>query len=246
MIDTHIFAFYTELPAQSSIGLLCVSFDQLVLHRIAHVVKLQEDDPVIFFNGTLVVQATIKAITKKHFSYMILGVEKTVAQAPCLTLVLPVLKRDALEAALYSAGEMGVNVIQLVVTEKSGRTVTDKEYARAQLILIAAAEQAKQYCLPTLKKIVPYGHYVQEAGNNKEQEIKIVCDGSGVSLIQHLSLYKKPEQPVSIVVGPEGGLTQQEVQLAKLQGYVPCKLTNTTLRAMQAVAVSIGIIRSFD
>ena len=73
-----------------------------------------------------------------------------------------------------------------------------------------------------------------------------MCDGSGVSLIQHLSLYKKPEQAVSIVVGPEGGLTQQEVQIAKLQGYVPCKLTSTTLRALQAVAVSVGIIRSSD
>ena len=51
--------------------------------------------------------------------------------------------------------------------------------------------------------------------------------------------------PLYGCVGPEGDLTQEEKDYLKQQGFVFCRLTPTVLRARQAVALGLGILRSY-
>ncbi len=47
------------------------------------------------------------------------------------------------------------------------------------------------------------------------------------------------------VIGPEGDLTKEEKAYLKEQGFLFCALTPTVLRAQQAVALGLGILRSY-
>ncbi len=128
--------------------------------------------------------------------------------------MLPLLKREAFESALYTLCEMGATSIQPLITQKS-RTNWDseKDFARVLTTMRAAAGT------------------------------KIFFDPAGMPLKQMLSL--PMTGPLYGCVGPEGGLTPEEKEHLKALGFVFCRLTPTVLRARQAVAVGLGILRSY-
>ena len=70
---------------------------------------------------------------------------------------------------------------------------------------------------------------------------KIIFDISGESFFKiHKQISSKH---MYITIGPEGGLTVQELSMIKKHGFKVCSLTPTTLRALQAVAVGAALFR---
>jgi RsmE family RNA methyltransferase len=150
------------------------------------------------------------------------------------------LKREALEQAIYSAVELGVNKVQLLITEKVQRNWQVKELERLKHIMIAAAEQSKCFAIPQLLEPVPLLD-VPLSGST------VFFDPEGEALADVLikDLYQKQIDSLTVVIGPEGDLTESEkFYLQKQQALFIC-LTPTILRAQQAVALGVGILRSF-
>ena len=121
------------------------------VHRIESVLRFTEGDELIVFDQRMHAVATITKIIKKKSIQLQLG-QIVVNQAfkPVITVLLPVLKREAIETALYSLTEIGVNQIQLVITQKSQQNWSVKEQERAQKIILAAAEQSKNFAFAKL------------------------------------------------------------------------------------------------
>lgn len=240
----HEFAFFsTQLPAHVSPGITFDLFDEQLIHRIQNVLRLQPEDQVILFNQQVAYHCLLLGSRKRQLQFVVQQVNPITPLQPEVTLILSVLKKDALQEAIYAATELGVNKIRLMQTEQVHRQFMGPiELRKLQLTAIAAAEQSKNFALPI---IVPPVQLSQIAQEMVSVPAKILCDITGGSIIKHLAnLQEHQARHIAIAIGPEGDFVQQERQSLLAAGFVPCRLTTTVLRSTQAVAVACGIIRS--
>lgn len=247
-MSAHQFAVYTDLVhtwiAENQLGKTIVLHDRELVHRIGTVLRLGSGDKIILFNSYCHVCATIVTVNlKKSITLELVNSKRNTILEPHIVWGLPILKREAFEEALYALCELGVTAIQPLVTQKTQRSWSgQKELARAQAILKAAAEQSKQFVIPELLPVQEFASWVTLHASTS---MTLFFDAKGYALTDVIPvLLKKQYTALRVVIGPEGDLTDAEKELLQQHDFVFCRLTPTVLRAQQAVAVGLGILRS--
>lgn len=155
--STHHFSFYCEqLPTSLKSSKFTIT-DLTYVHRLLSIMRYQVGDTFVLFNTMVHGQATITAVLKKSVEVNVTHITKNTLLEPELVLFLPLVKKEALEQAVYNAVVAGVTKIQLVITEKCHRkTITETDYQRLEKIVIAASEQSKYYAMPKLLKSIEF------------------------------------------------------------------------------------------
>lgn len=228
----HQFALYS--PGKPFTVGPCGIVDAALVHRIVHVLRLKNDDTIILFTQQEHALFTITTISKKEITGIIKKVTPNERYSPSITLLLPLLKKEALEQAIYGAVEAGVTVIQLIITEKVQRSWGgNQELERFERIIVAAAEQSKCFSFATISGPIALEKALQEHNGKKI----LYADPAGNPIA-------KITEPVVLLVGPEGGLTEQEVLLLKKQQRQAISLGPTILRAQQAAITFVSLVRS--
>jgi 16S rRNA (uracil1498-N3)-methyltransferase len=241
--EKHEFALqYKDLPIDIKIGTSLAVADSEMVRRALSVLRLAVGDTVCFFNMSVSSSCKITSIQKRSFECVIQTVSKIILLQPFITLMLPLLKREALESAVYNATAMGVGTIQLLTTEKSAHWSGAKELDRLQRVAVAAAEQSKQFALPKFIEPISLGKFFEASLTGNALMLHADVDGAPLS-----SLVADFSQQSSFVisVGPEGDLTKQERDLLVKNNCTFVRLTPTVLKAEEAASLLIGIVRSF-
>lgn len=238
MSNTHRFAlFYSDLSTEHT----TIAIDDAALvQRIGTILRLAPSDEIILFNAQEHATCTITAISRKGVELRIDNHQRNSILTPAVTILLPLLKKAAFEQALYIATEMGANEIQLVQTHKSIHQWQSHDQERAQRIIIAAAEQAKQFALPLLHTPQPLAAAVAQCSKPV-----LVADIAGNPLKQWL-LNAPSYNAITIMIGPEGDFTATERPLLERDDFYRVKLTPTILRSEHALALLLGIVRSMS
>ncbi len=241
--SAHIFALFlgasnvvVDKQAQK-----IVVHDPELINRIVTVLRLKTGRTIVLFDTHYSYTCELTEITKKILQCTMVIHQEVIQQLPKIDLLLPVLERDALEDTVYMATVYGVNSIQLVATEKSRRALTEKDYLRLQKISVAAAEQSKQFLLPTIKPVITLENFLDNHMARYTNSVAWWSDISGKKVLQELA-QKKSENSHLVTLGPEGDYTPEEKELLKKQ-FTPVKLTNTILRAKDAATLLLGIFR---
>lgn len=242
----HEFALYfaelSHLTASRNFPFELQITDSAILHRIVNVLRLELHDSILLFDQSKHASCLIQSISKKSITLIINTITKNKVLEPAVTFLLPLLKRDALEAAIYSLVEIGVNTIQLITTEKTQQKWHGtNEFERLFKIMIAAAEQCKNFSYPQLFASIPLIEAIEKYSANHYQ--KIYADPNGLPVRECIRVIDYTKQVV-LMTGPEGDLMDDEKKLLVDNQFTFCKLTPTMLRSMQAVALLAGIIRS--
>ncbi|HSC24616.1 MAG TPA: RsmE family RNA methyltransferase [Candidatus Babeliales bacterium] len=248
--ERHEFAFFIE-----SLSLLVqknypdnniIVVDEKLCNRMMNVLRLCSGDQCIFFDRTMYIIAIVKAfVGKKQIHILIKSAQSTIVLRPKITFLLPLLKRDDLESALYALAEIGVNDIQLISTQKTVyQWSAYRDSERADKILIAAAEQSKNFAYPTLKAPIPLVEALQKY-SEEENSIKIFFDPAGRKFfdVMHMMHSNKPSVSV-LLIGPEGDLSWEEKKIVEAHKFIFCALTPTVVRAVQATSLAAGFVRS--
>lgn len=221
-----------------------VLIDQEIIHRIARVLRLQQGEQLVLFDRlhNALVELDVTS-GKKELVVDVIEINTNKTLEPHITFFLPLLKREAFDSALYSLVEVGINTIQLVVTEKTNRSLTERELLRSERTMISAAEQSKNFNFPQLLTPIDFTQCVQLF--QKDPSLKIFFDPEGISLIDQIdATRKKNPQHLSLMIGPEADLTPAEKKQLEEASVTFCALTPTILRACQAAALSGAIFRS--
>jgi RsmE family RNA methyltransferase len=235
---SHRFSLY--LPDLEEVKGSQAITDQTLMHRIKAVLRLGVGDQCILFDNTHHALVSIKETSTKLVRVEFLSKEPHRTLSPEIHWLLPTLKREAFEEALYSLTEMGATSIQPLFTLKTQRSWgSEKDYARAKNIMRAAAEQSKYYVMPTLYPVCDLKEWKMAQGVQG-----IFFDTEGVFLKDLLNQIGSQTSFIGCV-GPEADLTPDEKADLKRKGFLFCALTPTVLRAKQAVTLSIGLLRSF-
>ena len=250
MSEKHKFAFFTEdVALLKQVDHDYVLRDVDVVRRLLSVVRVQPGDNILLFDDAWQVACVI-ACTKKEITVRVTARTKHITLQPTIIFLLPLLEREAFEASLEALTVMGATEIIPVITHKSRKKWGEatggvsKERDRAHRLMIAAAEQSKQFVLPLIHNVVALDDAVAQVKKDGSAE-KIFFDAQGAPAFDVLGQLKKNDTKVIVaLVGPEGDLTIEEKNMVREQGFVFCKLTPTILRASSAVEVGMGLLRS--
>lgn len=246
--NKHIFAIFC--PTLSSLikkgqenQALHIQDPQLAL-RLNTVLRLKQGEECILFDHAINSLCFLQEVSKKGVQVIIKNSQQNTVLKPHITFILPLLKKDDFETALYSLVELGASSIQLITTQKTQRAWGgEKELDRAQRVMIAAAEQSKNYAMPELKSPVALPVILDSISESAVP--KIYFDPEGQSALQVINEMDNQVQEFTLMVGPEGDLTAEEKKLLIQAGFTFCSLTPTVLRSVQAIVIGLGIFRSF-
>lgn len=238
--QAHIFALYYPAFHMQQEGETLVINDAPLVHRIKRVLRLAEQDSCILFDQKLNMLIRIDSMDQRAIYSTILKIEKNKVFKPNITFFLPVLKRDALNAAIYSLVEAGVNTIQLLLTDKMHRGFRmEKELKRLERIVIAAAEQSKNFAFAQLLEPIS----VEQAVSKLRGQLCFVGDPAGQVVSDLICNMQAPEK-IALFVGPEGDFSTREKKLLSDASCKKIKLTPTILRAESAAFYLASLFRS--
>lgn len=246
---SHEFAFYfqavSDIEKEKRLDVYQLIDPELV-HRIGAILRLEKGERIILFDNHFHVKATIAGFDgKRSITLALYELERNKRLTPDIHWLLPLLKREAFEEALYSLCELGATSIQPVLTQKTTRFwAREKEELRSKKIMIAACEQSKQFVLPFVHPIIPLEIWLMK--NHPPLVAKLFFDPSGMPLREAISLIEGQKmQEIVACAGPEGDLTYEEKLMLTDHGFIFCALTPTILRAQEALVVGLGALRSF-
>lgn len=235
----HQFALYCKDLSKKNNNV--VINDLELVQRVSKILRLDVGDTVTLFDGKQAVDVSITALDKKQLTANIIFSEAVQAILPVIHCIVPVLKRDALEEVIYAAAELGATSLQLVFSEKVQRAwAGQKEFERLQNILIAACEQSKQFAVPQLYAPIAFDEVIEKLTGKV-----IFFDADGQLAYEIVTaLHKEKPAEIIMIIGPEADLSENEKDLLRKKTVIFCKLTPTVLRARQAFAVGLGMMRS--
>ncbi len=209
------------------------------LRRHLHIVlRLQPGDRIQLFDGAGQVAT---AIIRDNSSVELEDMVNYPAPNCFLTLIQGLPKGDKLELILQKGTELGVNQFCLTTMERSiGLLKSDrkeKRLQRWQKIIQEAARQSKQYHLPRLE-VETFSGILSAV----KADLKLLLWEESEKPLETV-LPQLPPQRIAVMVGPEGGITQQEVAQAKAEGYQPVSLGPRILRTETAGLAIMTILQ---
>jgi 16S rRNA (uracil1498-N3)-methyltransferase len=155
-----------------------------------------------------------------------------------IVLAQGIARHDRMELILQKAVELGVSTIQPLWLQRSQSHLPEERMVRRmqrwQGIIISACEQCGRTILPELR--APAG----------VEEWLGMADGAITRLMlqpdSHVTLNSvdRPDGRIALLVGPEGGLTEEERELACAAGYTGIRLGPRILRTETAALVAIA------
>ncbi len=152
-------------------------------------------------------------------------------------------EKERMELIIQKATELGVSVILPFQPERSislnEREAKQKKAHRWQYIAVKAVQQSRRARVPYVGPCRPFPEIL---GDCRENGMKILLwEKGGENLKSVLKQY--PTKKIYVMVGPEGGFTEQEVRLAKKEGFIPVKLGQRILRTETAAIALVGILQ---
>lgn len=206
--------------------------DERIVHQIRQVLRLKRGEQVTFVSENSA-QATgiIHDIAKDSITVMIESVNTAVTKPRRLvTLYCALLKKDNFELVVQKATEVGVSTIVPVITSRTIKKGTRP--VRLNTIAREAAEQSGRINIP----LVFEPHTVEGMWQRiaEKKEAALFCDNDGKPF-RDLTI---SEGPLAVVIGPEGGWSEEEKALAHHHGALITTVGSTTLRAETAAIIA--------
>jgi len=163
-----------------------------------------------------------------------------------ITLYQSLLKREKFEWVLQKCTEVGVRRFVPVITERSlirglDATKADK-IDRWRRIITEAAEQSGRGLIPELSRAISLEKAIGNlAGFGCCLIASRQTEGSGVRSALRRS-DKGASTTIALLIGPEGGFTEEEVKRSQATGIVPISLGRRILRTETAAVVAASLI----
>lgn len=220
------------------------------VHQIRDVLRMESGDEIIVLDNTgWEYYVSLENISKKEIVGKIIQKKKCEAEPRTkITLYQSLLAREKFEVVLQKCTEVGITSFVPVITERSivrnAEKITTEKLARFENIIAEAAEQSGRGIIPSLQKPI---NLVQAASGLDEYDICLV--GSTVESISLKKILQAkpipnpvPDPKIAIFIGPEGGFSENELQLLNSRGAISFSLGKRILRTETASIVAAAII----
>jgi 16S rRNA (uracil1498-N3)-methyltransferase len=160
-----------------------------------------------------------------------------------LTLVLAVFKFDRMEWAIEKCTELGVARIIPVIarrTEAHLASAALKRVQRWRRIVLQASEQSRRMAPPEIADPIK----LRDAVSSSCVLRILLAESEQQTMLRDVLAANEPANGIVLAVGPEGGWTEDELQLFRNERWIFASLGRTILRAETAAIAAVAIATS--
>ena len=235
--------FYVPHP-QIENGILRIEGDEV--RHIRKVLRLREGDEVSVFDGSgREYEGTIVEEGPFSVSILVQTIFSSEKESTLeITLAQSLLKGEKMDYLVRKATELGVKRIVPFISSRSVPLLEkSKRLERRRRWEKIAIEASKQCGRGVLPKIDPLKDYPQILETVPMESLKLILWEKGGEKLKEILKKSKRESRIFFIVGPEGGLSEEEVEEAKKGGFVPVTLGERILRSETASLCLVSILQ---
>ncbi|CAA9201639.1 Ribosomal RNA small subunit methyltransferase E [Flavobacterium bizetiae] len=217
------------------------SFDKEESRHIIKVLRKKDSDILHVTNGSgLLFETEITLASDNKCIVQVLSIKKTDEPKFRLHLaVAPTKMNDRFEWFLEKATEIGVQEITPIICDRSERKVVNLE--RFEKIILSAMKQSNETFLPKLNEAISFKEFIKQ--KNEGLQLIAHCEETDKKSLKEIL---KPNESVTMLIGPEGDFSEKEIALALENNYQPVTLGNTRLRTETAAIVACHSVVFFN
>lgn len=224
-------------PQRLSLG-ACIDLEPQASLHLSKVLRFNVGDSVTVFNGQGgQFQSRISTISKKHVTLELIEFQELNLESPLAChIAVSLSKGDKVDWIVQKATEMGVLSITPMLSEHCDIKLNAERFAKKQkqwqAIAVSACEQSGRNVVPEVKPLCKFAQWLAE------DVTKIICEPRATQSFstflagQHSALH--------FAFGPEGGFSEQELQLAKQHSATLLTFGPRVLRAETAPIAILG------
>lgn len=232
--------FYISVPLAADTRL---DLPEAAAHHAARVLRLRAGDAVVLFDGRGGEYAASIAAIGKHDVTVAIGEHHAIErESPiAVTLAQAISSGERMDLTVQKAVELGVARIVPVESERCVVRLkgerAEKRAAHWRQIAIGACEQCGRNRVPEIGPVVTLHAWL--AATSNAQRWLLAPEAT-----KPLREMPRPERPVEILVGPEGGLTDAEIAAATRAGFEPVRLGPRVLRTETAAPALLAAMQA--
>ena len=219
-----------------------VSLDDDAANHVGRVLRMVPDQEICLFNGQGgQYQAVITESGKKHVTVQITDFSALSVESPLSIHLGQVISRgDKMEFTIQKSVELGVNVITPLWSSRCGVKLQgdrlDKKLEQWQKIAISACEQCGRNSVPLIRPVMSLENWLAEPTD----ELKLTLHPRAQYSVGTLP---EPTHGVRLVIGPEGGLSDDEIALTEQYHFQEMLLGPRVLRTETAALTAITALQ---
>ncbi len=217
--------------------------------QIRRVLRLKEDTVVCFLdNCGHLYESRIHYTDEKHLTAEIIGIKPAEGEPKVrISLYIGLTQREKFEWILQKCTEAGASRIVPMITERSLiRKASDiaGKIERWEKILKEAAEQCGRGHIPEICSAVPFAKAAEEGSR---ADLALFCwEEEKQKTLRHLIDPKRNSiREISLMIGPEGGFSAEEAEIARKAGWESVTLGERIYR-METAAIASVILTLYE
>lgn len=220
-----------------------IELTETVFHHWVRVLRAKLNESAIFFNSQGgEYKVNLCEINKKNAFVEIVSFNPDNRTAPFNALLGQVMsKGDRMDYAIQKAVELGVTTIQLLTSERCEmRLKYDRDQKKLDHwhgVAVAACEQCGLNIIPTILPPISVEQWV--ASELPKTRLVLAPNKEKQNVLQH------EFSDIALLIGPEGGLSDNEIQYANTHGFQNWCIGERVLRTETAPVVALSILNFF-
>lgn len=230
---------YTPSPLNSG---NTIELDNNAFNHSIRVLRLKQGAAIVLFNGEGGEYCAELSDVQKKKAYATVGqfVERECESPLHITLGQCISRGEKMDYTIQKAVELGVNRIVPLFSERCGVKLKqdrlDKKVDHWRAVVISACEQSGRNRIPEVEQPQTLENWLQE----HQASLKLVLAPTST---QSLSTLETPKNNLSLLIGPEGGLTDDEIKLAIKHEFTGIRLGPRILRTETAGLTALSAIQ---
>lgn len=219
-----------------------LALDEDAAGHVGRVLRMKPGQEVLLFDGTdHEYPASITEVTKKSVTVSISEkISKSIESPLNLHLGQVISRGDKMEFTIQKSVELGVNTITPLVSERCGVKLDQKRFekklAQWQKIAIAACEQSGRNIVPVIRPIMQLEQWCAEQSDALKLNLHPRAKYS-------INTLPAPIERVRLLIGPEGGLSSEEISMTEKYQFEETLLGPRVLRTETAALTAITALQ---
>lgn len=223
-----------------------ITFDKIESKHIVRVLRKKEGDILKITNGKgLLFDAEISLANDNKCMATIIAIEEKPKPWNYFLhiAIAPTKMNDRIEWFIEKATEIGIDEITPIICSNSERRVVKLD--RFEKIMQSAMKQSLKFTLPKLNEAQTFSAFINQKMDGKiciahcESFDKSSRQGQDKGLLKSII---KPSEKVTILIGPEGDFSSEEIKKALAKNYLPISLGESRLRTETAALVAVNLV----
>lgn len=221
-----------------------VTLPDAAAYHVSRVLRLRPGAPLALFDGAGgEFQGEILAVDGDQVRARVGARAAALRESPlAITLVQGVSRSERMDWTLQKATELGVRCVQPVLAARSvvrlDERQAEKKLRHWQAIVAGACEQCGRSVLPIVRPPVELRRWLGDTP--REGQRLVLSPGSPASLAGLSTTASR----VELLIGPEGGLDDSELEAAAVAGFAPVRLGPRVLRTETAGIVALAVLQA--